>query len=64
MSPAMTVISVGDGNPHGHPHDKSLELYEKYSKGSNTGAKIKRTDEHGSLLVELKDDGRWSLKHD
>ena len=64
MSPAMTVISVGEGNPHGHPHDKSVELYGKYSTGSNKGNKIKRTDEHGSILLELKDDGGWSLNQD
>lgn len=64
MSPAMTVISVGDRNVHGHPHDKSVELYEKYSTGSNKGNKIKRTDRHGSIVVELKDDGGWSMNQD
>lgn len=64
ISPAMTIVSVGDSNPHGHPHDKSIELYEKHSRGSKNGNKIKRTDEHGSLLLELKDEGGWSLKHD
>ncbi len=64
MSPAMTVISVGKDNAHGHPDDKALEFYEKYSTGSNKGNKLKRTDEHGSLILELKDDGGWSLNHD
>lgn len=60
MKPAMTIVSVGD-NGHGHPHDKALELYKKYSTGSNKGNKIKRTDMHGTLRLELKDDGGWSL---
>lgn len=63
MKPAMTILSVGD-NCHGHPDNKALELYELYSSGSNKGNKIKRTDVHGSLVLELKDDGGWSLNQD
>lgn len=64
MSPAMTVISVGEDNARGHPHPKALEFYERYSGGSDKGDKIKRTDHHGSLLLELKDDGGWTLGKD
>lgn len=64
ISPAMTILSVGAANPHGHPHNKAIEFYEQYSRGSNKGNKIKRTDKHGSLLVELKDDGGWTITHD
>ena len=64
MSPAITIISVGKDNPHGHPAPKSIELYEKYSQGSKQGKKIMRTDEHGSLRLELKDEGGWSLCRD
>lgn len=64
MSPDMTIISVGKDNPYEHPHEKSVEFYSKYSKGSNKGNKIKRTDEHGTLLLELKNDGKWSLNRD
>jgi len=60
LSPAMTIVSVGD-NPHGHPESKALEFYEKHSRGSNKGTKIKRTDEHGNIRLVLKDDGGWSL---
>lgn len=62
ISPALTIISVGD-NPHGHPDEKAIELYEKYSTGSNKGNKIKRTDEDGTMKLILKDDGGWNLKH-
>lgn len=64
-SPDMTIISVGD-NAHGHPDKKSLDFYEKYSKGSKQGNKVRRTDKHGHVSVELKDGGSWSLtkQHD
>lgn len=60
LSPAMTIVSVGD-NAHGHPESKALEFYEKHSRGSNKGTKLKRTDEHGNIRLVLKDDGGWSL---
>lgn len=59
MSPAMTLVSVGK-NPHGHPDRKAMELYEKYSKGSNKGNKVFRTDQKGNMKLELKDSG-WHL---
>ncbi|HQR50677.1 MAG TPA: hypothetical protein PKW44_03470 [Methylophilaceae bacterium] len=58
--PKMTIISVGD-NAHGHPDKKALELYEKYSSGSNKGNKLYRTDEKGHIKLILKDDGGWTL---
>jgi len=63
MSPSMTVISVGP-NRHGHPEPKALEFYERYSTGSNRRRKICRTDHHGTIRLELKDAGGWSLKRD
>jgi len=60
ISPSMTIISVGT-NPHGHPDKKALEYYDKYSKGSNLGNKVYRTDEKGNIKLELKDDDGWNL---
>ena len=60
INPAMTIISVGD-NPHGHPDEKAVELYEKHSRGSNQGNKVFRTDHKGNIRLELKDDGGWTL---
>jgi len=60
ISPQMTVISVGS-NPHGHPDDKAVKLYEKYSRGSGSGQKVWRTDQQGHMLLELKGSGNWSL---
>lgn len=59
IKPAMTIISVGD-NAHGHPDKKALELYEKYSTGSNKGNKVFTTQEKGTMKLTLKDNG-WSL---
>lgn len=60
IRPAMTVVSVGP-NVHGHPDKKAIELYEKYSTGSNKGNKVFRTDEKGTMKLTLKDDGGWNL---
>lgn len=61
MEPAMTLVSVGD-NSHGHPDSKAIELYEKYSSGSNKGNKLFRTDKEGNMRLILKDGGGWNLK--
>lgn len=44
-SPKIAVISVGDGNPHGHPHASVVKRLEQH------GAKIYRTDLRGSVVV-------------
>ena len=59
IDPAMTIVSVGD-NSHGHPNKKALELYKKYSRGSDRGNKVYTTQENGTIKLTLKDDG-WSL---
>ena len=61
IKPGMTIISVGP-NPHGHPDKKAVELYKKYSTGSDQGNKVYRTDSSGTMKVTLKDDGGLSLK--
>jgi len=60
IKPDMTVVSVGN-NAHGHPDEKALELYEKYTKGSKQGNKVFTTQVKGTLKLTLKDNG-WSLK--
>lgn len=61
INPALTIISVGADNPHGHPKPEALKHYEKYSTGGNTGKKIYRTDENGTMVLTLKDEGGWAL---
>ncbi len=60
IKPAMTLISVGP-NVHDLPDKKAIELYEKYSSGSNQGNKVFTTEDKGTMKLELKDDGGWSL---
>jgi len=50
-SPQLAVISVGAGNPFGHPGDEVIERLEKKLDSKN----IYRTDEHGT--VEFITDG-------
>ena len=60
IKPDMVVVSVGN-NSYGHPDSKALELYKKYSNGSNTGNKIRRTDRDGTMKLVLKSLGGWNL---
>jgi len=53
IKPAITIISVGEDNPHDHPHDEALAHYENLCYGANNGQKIFRTDQHGNMKVEL-----------
>jgi beta-lactamase superfamily II metal-dependent hydrolase len=60
VKPAMTLISVGP-NIHELPDTKALELYEKYSTGSDKGNKVFSTEDKGTMKLILKVDGGWSL---
>lgn len=59
ISPVMTIISVGDNDTH--PDKKAVELYKKYSRGSNKGNKVYTTLDKGNILLTLKENG-WNLK--
>ena len=56
-SPHMTIISVGS-NAHGHPDEKAIKFYGKYSIGSKQGNKILRTDLNGNISVTFNDSGK------
>ncbi len=61
ISPDMTLVSVGP-NTHDLPNDTAIDLYKKYSSGSNKGNKLYTTEEKGNMKLTLKDDGGWNLK--
>lgn len=42
--PEYAVISCGEGNSYGHPHDEIIELFD------NKGIRYLRTDEYGSVV--------------
>lgn len=58
ISPAMTIISVGDNDTH--PDENAVKLYNNYSTGSNKGNKLYTTKDKGTILLTLKEKG-WNL---
>lgn len=67
INPAISIISVGATNPHGHPKEEALAHYENHCYGTvETGQKIFRTDHHGNMRVALHGGGTgtiyWGLK--
>lgn len=58
-SPAMTLISVGS-NVHSLPDKKAVELYGKYSKGSDKDNKVFTTEDKGNMRLVLES-GKWTL---
>lgn len=49
VDPDIVVISCGEGNTYGHPHDETMKRYE------NMGLEIYRTDTDGTIV--FKTDG-------
>lgn len=45
VSPAISIITVGEGNDYGHPHEEAVERLEA------TGSRIYRTDLDGTVIV-------------
>jgi len=48
--PDYVVISVGANNRYGHPHEKTLELFE--NERSDWKPKVYRTDKQGDISVK------------
>ena len=51
MTPEYVVISCGQGNKYGHPHQETLDRYEAF------GMEIYRTDLHGTVVCTISPDG-------
>lgn len=49
VSPEVMVISCGEGNTYGHPHEETLE------KAEDLGIRVFRTDVDGRITVFLRD---------
>jgi beta-lactamase superfamily II metal-dependent hydrolase len=56
----MTLISVGP-NTLDLPDDKAMDLYARFSRGSNKGNKVYRTDQQGNMRLALQKCGSWTL---
>ena len=57
IDPKITIISVGENNVHGHPDEDALELYKKHTFNKQ----VFMTKEHGTLHVEINEDGNYSI---
>jgi competence protein ComEC len=53
--PALAVISVGEGNPYGHPAPETLAALEQ------ARTPVLRTDTAGEVTVEVSG-GRWAVR--
>ena len=53
--PEVTIISAGEGNYYGHPHDRVLEDLQA------VGSRILRTDKHGCITLWLRNGG-WIVR--
>jgi competence protein ComEC len=53
--PEVAVISVGRSNRYGHPAPGVLGRLER------SGARVRRTDQEGTLSISARRDGRYSL---
>ena len=66
IRPRVTVVSVGD-NSYGHPDPFSLLVYNLFSMGADwviggpARLKVLRTDLHGTLRLQLHDNGSWVI---
>ncbi|MBI3961680.1 MAG: helix-hairpin-helix domain-containing protein [Deinococcus sp.] len=53
VTPEVAVISVGCGNPFGHPHQQALQLL------ADTGAQVYRTDLQGTVTITTDGVDYW-----
>jgi competence protein ComEC len=55
-SPELAIISAGDGNRYGHPHDEVLERLDA------AGSQVYRTDRDGTMRIRIRRDGGWDIR--
>ena len=57
VSPAWAVISCGEGNSYGHPHEETLKKLE------DAGVSVLRTDLLGDITAQWGEDGiAWTYE--
>lgn len=49
VEPALTVISYGEGNRYGHPHEEALERFRA------AGSLVLKTGEQGAVMLHIQD---------
>jgi len=55
LQPEIVLIGLSVNNRYGHPHPEALALYE------DVDASIYRTDLHGTIRVEVDEEGRYRV---
>lgn len=60
ITPSFTVISVGAGNKHGHPHRLAMNIYKDKTKYKRAWA----TKDKKSIFFAFKNDGSIEYKKD
>jgi len=58
--PSFTVVSVGKGNKHGHPHKIAMDIYKDKTKYK----RVWTTKDNKSIYFALKNDGSIEYKKD
>jgi len=58
ISPSFTVVSVGKGNKHGHPHRIAMNIYQDKTKYK----RVWTTKDDKSIYFALKNDGKIEYK--
>lgn len=56
VKPAISIISVGEGNSFGHPTQDTLDRL------SAVGSRTLRTDKSGTVEVEMENTGEWEIR--
>lgn len=54
ISPAVAVISCGEGNRYGHPHEETLRRLD------DVGCKVLMTPEYGAITIYASDNGSYA----
>lgn len=60
IDPSFTVVSVGKGNKHGHPHRIAMNIYKDNTKYK----RVWTTKDNKSIYFAFKNDGKVEYKKD
>jgi hypothetical protein len=60
IKPSFTVVSVGKGNKHGHPHRIAMNIYKDKTKYG----RVWTTKDNKSMYFAFKNDGKIEYKKD